>query len=137
MNNRLDVELVNNRMEDFDNIPVLVMHGTLVEHGNKTNNGKAIFDLFDESAQYRDTFSSTKRGPILTNHSFSVDVIDEPGSIAILSAILAARGINVKNIGINNVREEGEGALRIEFYSERNKQDAAELLKRYNYNLSR
>ena len=102
-----------------------------------SNNGKAIFDLFDESAQYRDTFSSSKRGPINTSHSFSVDVIDEPGSIAILSAILAARGINVKNIGINNVREEGEGALRIEFYSERNKQDAADLLKRYNYNLSR
>ena len=47
-----DVELVNNRMEDFDNIPVLVMHGTLVEHGNKTNNGKAIFDIINYMFSY-------------------------------------------------------------------------------------
>lgn len=102
-----------------------------------THNGSAIYDLFDESGKYRDTFSSTKRGPMAPNHSFSVDVVDEPGSIAILSAILASRGINVKNIGINNARDYGEGALRIEFYSEEKKLEAAELLMRYNYTLTR
>ena len=40
-------------------------------------------------------------------------------------------------IGINNARDYGEGALRIEFYSEEKKLEAAELLKRYNYVLSR
>ena len=102
-----------------------------------SHNGQAIYDLFDESGRYRDTFSSVKRGPVAPNHSFSVDVVDEPGSIAILSAILASRGINVKNIGINNARDYGEGALRIEFYSEEKKSEAADLLKRYNYNLTR
>ena len=102
-----------------------------------TNNSKGIYDLFDESGKYRDTFSSIKRGAVAPNHSFSVDVVDEPGSIAILSAILASRGINVKNIGINNARDYGEGALRIEFYSEEKKLEAAELLKKYNYSLSR
>lgn len=102
-----------------------------------SQNGKAIYDLFDVSGKYRDTFSSTKRGPVTPNHSFSVDVVDEPGSIAILSAILASRGINVKNIGINNARDYGEGALRIEFYSEEKKLEAAELLRRYNYSLTR
>lgn len=101
------------------------------------HNGSAIYDLFDESGKYRDTFSSIKRGPVAPNHSFSVDVVDEPGSIAILSAILASRGINVKNIGINNARDYGEGALRIEFYSEEKKLEAADLLKRYNYTLTR
>ena len=101
------------------------------------HNSKGIYDLFDESGKYRDTFSSIKRGAVAPNHSFSVDVVDEPGSIAILSAILASRGINVKNIGINNARDYGEGALRIEFYSEEKKLEAAELLKRYNYVLSR
>ena len=102
-----------------------------------TYNNKGIYDLFDESGKYRDTFSSIKRGAVAPNHSFSVDVVDEPGSIAILSAILASRGINVKNIGINNARDYGEGALRIEFYSEEKKLEAAELLKKYNYSLSR
>ncbi len=103
----------------------------------ETHNSQGIYDLFDESGKYRDTFSSIKRGAVAPNHSFSVDVVDEPGSIAILSAILASRGINVKNIGINNARDYGEGALRIEFYSEEKKLEAAELLKRYNYSLSR
>ncbi len=103
----------------------------------ENHNSQGIYDLFDESGKYRDTFSSIKRGAVAPNHSFSVDVVDEPGSIAILSAILASRGINVKNIGINNARDYGEGALRIEFYSEEKKLEAAELLKRYNYSLSR
>ena len=102
-----------------------------------SHNGQAIYDLFDESGKYRDSFSSIQRGPVAPQHSFSVDVVDEPGSIAILSAILASRGINVKNIGINNARDYGEGALRIEFYTEEKKLEAAELLKRYNYILSR
>lgn len=100
-------------------------------------NGQAIFDLFDESGKYRSTFSSTKRGPVAPDHSFSVDVVDEPGSIAILSAILASRGINVQNIGINHARDYGEGALRISFYTEEKKLEAAELLRRYNYTLTR
>lgn len=100
-------------------------------------NGQAIFELFDEAGSYRSTFSSTKRGPVTPDHSFSVDVVDEPGSIAILSAILASRGINVQNIGINHARDYGEGALRISFYTEEKKLEAAELLKRYNYTLTR
>ncbi len=101
------------------------------------HDGKAIYNLFEESGTYRDSFSSMKRGPVVSDHSFSVDVVDEPGSIAILSAILASRGINVKNIGINNARDYGEGALRISFYSEEKKLEAAELLQRYNYLLTR
>lgn len=128
-------------MTNTDNLKVLIRRyieslETIYEDLD-AHNGQAIYDLFEESGRYRDTFSSRKRGPVAPIHSFSVDVIDEPGSIAILSAILASRGINVKNIGINNARDYGEGALRIEFYSEDAKSEAAELLKRYNYNLSR
>ena len=128
-------------MTNTDNLKVLMKRyieslETIYEDLD-THNGQAIYDLFDESGKYRDTFSSMKRGPVAPHHSFSVDVVDEPGSIAILSAILASRGINVKNIGINNARDYGEGALRIEFYSEEKKLEAAELLKRYNYVLSR
>ena len=103
----------------------------------EAHNGPAIYNLIDESGKYRDSFSSTKRGPVIPDHSFSVDVVDEPGSIAILSAILASRGINVKNIGINNARDYGEGALRISFYSEEKKVEAAELLRKYNYALTK
>ena len=128
-------------MTNTDNLKILMRrYIESLEHiydDLDTHNGPAIYGLFDESGKYRDTFSSIKRGPVAPNHSFSVDVVDEPGSIAILSAILASRGINVKNIGINNARDYGEGALRIEFYSEEKKLEAAKLLNHYNYTLTR
>ncbi len=128
-------------MTNVDNLKILMRRYIesleSIYHDLDTHNGPAIYDLIDKSGKYRDTFSSTKRGPVLPDHTFSVDVIDEPGSIAILSAILASRGINVKNIGINNARDYGEGALRISFYSEETKTEAAELLKKYNYTLTR
>lgn len=128
-------------MTNTDNLKILLgryieslktIYGQLDRH-----DGPAIHRLFEESGAYRDTFSDTKRGPVIPDCSFSVDVVDEPGSIAILSAILASRGINVKNMGINHSREYGEGALRISFYDEGSKTAAAEILKKYNYILTR
>lgn len=100
-------------------------------------NGDSIFRMFEEAGTYRNTFSGSKRGPVMQEYSLSVDVVDEPGSISVLAAILAARGINVRNIGINHSREEGEGALRISFYHERAMEDARELLKKHQYILGR
>lgn len=128
-------------MTNTENLKVLLrrymdsleqIYGELERH-----DGPAIYRLFEESGAYRDTFSDTRRGPVDPDYSFSVDVVDEPGSIAILSAILASRGINVKNMGINHSREYGEGALRISFYDEESKSLAGELLKKYNYMITK
>ena len=97
----------------------------------------AIYRLFEESGAYRSTFSSRGHGPVSPDYSFSVDIVDEPGAISVLSAILAARGINVKNIGINHSREDGEGALRIDFYREHDRTAAYDLLKKHNYVLGK
>ena len=73
----------------------------------------------------------------MPDHSFSVDIVDEAGAISTLSVILAAKGINIKNIGINNNRERGEGALRITFYDEESLEAAWTQLTRYHYELFR
>lgn len=101
------------------------------------HDGSAIHRMFEESGKYRSSFPNLGRGPIERDYSFSVDVLDEPGSISVLSAILAAKGISVKNMGINHSREEGEGALRISFYKEEQKNEAASLLKSHNYVLTK
>lgn len=101
------------------------------------HDGSAIYRMFEESGKYRSSFPNLGRGPIERDYSFSVDVLDEPGSISVLSAILAAKGISVKNMGINHSREEGEGALRISFYKEEQKNEAASLLKSHNYVLTK
>ena len=52
---------------------------------------------------------------------------------SVISAILAAGGISIKNIGINHNRESGSGALRIEFYDAASCSAAARKLTEYNY----
>lgn len=95
----------------------------------------AFYDLFESSMCYRNSFADHSKGSINSEYTFSVDVVDEPGAIAIISAILSGKGISIKNIGISHNREQGEGALSITFYDEASMQAAHKRLKQYNYTL--
>ncbi|MCI8658728.1 MAG: prephenate dehydrogenase [Lachnospiraceae bacterium] len=97
---------------------------------------QAVYDLFDRSRSYRNSIPDSQKGSVPPDYSFTVDIVDEPGSISTLSVILSARGINIKNIGINHNREHGEGALRITFYEEAAMNEAWIQLKKYNYELA-
>ena len=94
----------------------------------------AIHELFMESGAYRKTFSD-EHGILEAQYSFSVKVEDKPGAISVISAILAADGISIKNIGINHNRESGSGALRIEFYSAGDCIAAERRLAAFNYEI--
>lgn len=96
-----------------------------------------VYELFEQSRTYRNSISDVSKGSVPPDYSFTVDIVDEPGSISTLSVILSARGINIKNIGINHNREHGEGALRITFYEESAMNAAWKQLKKYNYELIR
>lgn len=96
-----------------------------------------VFDLLKESREYRNSITDRAKGAIEPDYSFSVDIVDEAGAISTLSVILAAKGISIKNIGINNNREQGEGALRITFYDEESLNAAWAQLTRYHYELFR
>ncbi|MEG2732544.1 MAG: prephenate dehydrogenase [Clostridium sp.] len=98
-------------------------------------NSDSFYDLFESSKNYRNSFSDHSKGSVTPDYSFSVDIIDEPGAIAIISAILSGKGISIKNIGISHNREHGEGALRITFYDEEALTAAHDRLKDYNYTL--
>ena len=126
-------------MTNTENIKVLLRRyiqslETIYEELDRRD-GSSIHRLFEESGAYRNTFSSHSRGPVAPDYSFTVDIVDEPGSISTLAVLLASKGINIKNIGINHSREEGEGALRISFYNQDSETRAYELLKKYNYTL--
>lgn len=96
-----------------------------------------IYRLFDHSRAYRNSISDRAKGPIEPSYEFSVDVADEVGSISTIAVILAAKGISIKNIGINNNRERGEGALKIAFYNETSMKEAWERLEKYKFDLVR
>lgn len=95
----------------------------------------AVFELFTRSRDYRNSFSDMRRGSIAPAFSFSVDCVDEPGSISIISSILAVAGINIRNIGINNSRDNDEGAMEISFYDQKSMEEAYERLTAFNYKL--
>ncbi len=70
---------------------------------------RAIYQLFESSRDYRNSFAEIPKGSIQPEYAFSADVVDEPGAISIISSILSGKGISIKNIGISHNREHGEG----------------------------
>lgn len=104
------------------------IRGSLAE-----NDGKAIYRLFQESRDYRNTFSDLSSGPIKRVYRLYCEMLDEAGGIAILSTILASKNITLRNIGIVHNREFEDAVLRVEFYDEESMKKAAALLRRYRY----
>ena len=102
----------------------------------KGHQGDAIYKLFEKSRDYRNTITDRAKGSVEPSYAFSVDVADEVGAISTIAVILAAKGISIKNIGINNNRER-EGALKIEFYDETSMTAAWKRLEYYKYEMVR
>ena len=92
-----------------------------------------IYHFFETSKNYRNSIPGGSSGPIKRMYAVYCDIIDEAGGIATIATILAAKNINLKNIGIVHNREFEEGVLRIEFYDEASSKKAAELLQKYRY----
>lgn len=101
----------------------------------RARDGRSVYQLFESSREYRNSFAERVKGPLEPSNEFSVDVADEIGAISTISVILAAKGISIKNIGINNNREHGEGALKIAFYDKASMEAAWERLAYYKYEL--
>ena len=103
----------------------------------KGRNSGGIYRLFETSRDYRNSITERAKGSVEPSYEFSVDVADEVGAISTISVILAAKGISIRNIGINNNRERGEGALKIAFYSEEAMEAAVRQLEKYKYEIFR
>ena len=98
-----------------------------------TESEEALYTMFEESRDYRDSMPNISAGPIKKQFALYCDIIDEAGGIATIATILASNNINIKNIGIIHNREFEEGVLRIEFYDESSAVKASALLKKYRY----
>jgi prephenate dehydrogenase len=94
-----------------------------------------IYQLFESSRDYRNSFSEKATGPIESDYFFTVNMADEVGAISTLAVILASKGISIRNIGINHNREHGEGTLRIAFYDKAAMDNAWKQLEKYHYDL--
>ena len=64
-----------------------------------------FINYLKKSRDYRNTITDRAKGSVEPSYAFSVDMADEVGAISTIAVILAAKGISIKNIGINNNRE--------------------------------
>lgn len=96
---------------------------------------KAIYDFFDGSKVYRDTFKEGVASDVVRTYTLYVDAKDEPGIIASIATLLSAHRINIKDIGIMNHREFNCGVLRISFASKKDMLEAQQLLSKHNYTI--
>ncbi len=101
----------------------------------KPESDQTILHMFESSREYRNSIDAKNKGALTPDYGFSVDIADEVGAISTISVILASKGISIKNIGINNARDHGEGALRISFYEEDAEELARKVLSRYMYDI--
>ncbi|MBR1471087.1 MAG: prephenate dehydrogenase/arogenate dehydrogenase family protein [Lachnospiraceae bacterium] len=92
-----------------------------------------IRELFQDSGAYRASLNDRKTTSIDPDYRIFVDIPDETGEIAVIATLLAARSINIKNIGITHNREQAEGALYIAFENETERQTALPILQKYGY----
>lgn len=94
-----------------------------------------LYSSFEKAKDYRDSFICASPGPIKKIFALHCDLIDESGAIATIASLLAENSISIKNIGIVHNREYQDGALRIEFYTETDYDDASALLKKHRYTI--
>lgn len=102
-----------------------------------TKNSQNIYDMFDSSRDYRDSFEDRANSIITKTYSVYCDIIDESGAIATIATILATNGISIKNIGIIHNREFEEGVLKIDFYDQISANNTIKLLERHRYDVKK
>jgi len=118
-------------------IPILEKYiGTLNEIKNDINNSENVYNFFDSSKKYRDSFTNKKvNGQSLP--TLNITIKDESGAIAKIANILANKNISIKNIGIVNNRETIDGALNIVFSSFEEQEKGYIVLIENNYIVSK
>ena len=94
-----------------------------------------IYNFFDSARRYRGSFAETGSGARDRSFVIHVDIEDHPASLAEVVTLLAVNSVNIKNIGITHNREYQQGVLRVEFYSESDQTEAADILRTRNYTI--
>lgn len=108
---------------------------TDIRNSIESDDFQFIYDLFNSSREYRNSFSDNRRGPIHKEYELYLDLIDESGAISNVASILAKEDISIKNIEITHNREFEDGVLKIEFYSQLSLEIASKILPKEGYQI--
>lgn len=92
-----------------------------------------VESFFARTRDWRDALPAKAKGAATHYYEMTIDVEDKPGIIAHVASILGQHGINLRNIGILENREEVNGQLLLSFSSRRDLENSAYLLKGHGY----
>lgn len=81
----------------------------------ENENATAIYQFFENARETRDQLPIHQNGAIPAFYDLLLDVPDEPGAIAKVTAILAEAQISIVNLKIQETREDVLGILAISF----------------------
>lgn len=95
--------------------------------------GSFINSMFSESREYRDQFAKNTTASIMKSYRLYVDIADEVGTLSNVVSLLSDNGVNIKNLRIENNRENEDGVLSITFIDDNALGKAADLLQANGY----
>lgn len=106
---------------------------TVVKGKLHDKDGSFINNMFKESRDYRNQFAKNTTASIMKSYRLYVDIADEVGTLSNVVSLLSDNGISIKNLRIENNRENEDGVLSITFVDNSALETAAELFKTNGY----
>lgn len=100
-----------------------------------TKDGSYINDMFRNSREYRNQFAKNTTASIMKSYRLYVDIADEIGTLSNVVNLLSSNDISIKNLRIENNRENEDGVLSITFNDEKSLDKAATLLTENEYRI--
>lgn len=79
----------------------------------EADEGDALEALFAAAAQSRAEIPAGGHGALPIDASFSLDILDRPGSLARITGLLGDAGISIRNLAILHARQYEGGRLRV------------------------
>lgn len=124
-------------MTNTDNLITLLSdYIAMLEHVKERlsdKDGAFINKMFAQSREYRNQFTNNNTASIMKTYRLYIDIADEVGTLSNVVSLLSTNGLNIKNLQIENNRENDEGVLSIKFSDNNTLNAAATLLKNAGY----
>lgn len=125
--------LMNNSEEIIRSIDLFIANLSQMRMALEENDSNKVKEQFKKAKDYREMIPKHLSDSIAKLHTLYIDVKDQPGVIAIPTALLAEKKISIRDIEIVHARERTPGVLRIGFYSDEDRIKAAQIIKDSDY----
>lgn len=120
--------LLSNRQELLQLIATWQKQMEQVSQWLLTKDEKAIFRFFEDAKETRDHLPIHQTGAIPAFYDLLIDVPDHPGVVAEVTQLLSTGNLSLINLKILETREDILGVLQISFKSQKELQQAQQLI---------